>query len=202
MLHLVPWAATTLLLLCTSGCTRTITWEEEVPLNTGETIWIERSMPWAPLGSQGNPFDIGMRPTREQTIRFEYQHKNYRYTGRADVAVIAISPLTRIPVLVAPASSYAWDQQNSFTCAIPHYVQLIPDASGSTWTWPQKIEPWLYNISANVMASLPRLNEDRKQRYTRADRASRDVIHNADFAPRARIDPSYKEGSCLQQFGS
>ena len=25
---------------------RVVEWEEEVPLNTGETIWVKRSMPW------------------------------------------------------------------------------------------------------------------------------------------------------------
>ena len=33
-----------LLALVLSACGRTVTWEEEVPLNTGETIWIERTM--------------------------------------------------------------------------------------------------------------------------------------------------------------
>jgi hypothetical protein len=35
------------LLLC--ACSKTMQWEEEVSLNTGETIWIERTMPWALL---------------------------------------------------------------------------------------------------------------------------------------------------------
>jgi hypothetical protein len=25
-----------------SACSKTVTWEEEVPLNTGEVIWVER----------------------------------------------------------------------------------------------------------------------------------------------------------------
>jgi hypothetical protein len=64
--------------LSATACSRTVTWEEEVPLNTGETIWIERSMPWKVQGGFGNPFDLAMRPTREQTIRFEYGGKEYR----------------------------------------------------------------------------------------------------------------------------
>lgn len=68
-----------------SSTTRTITWEDEVPLNTGETIWIERSMPWGLLGGFGNPLDIELRPTRVQTIRFTYGGTEYSYIGRANV---------------------------------------------------------------------------------------------------------------------
>ena len=46
-----------------SGCSRTVEWEEEVPLNTGETIWVHRSMPWVYKGGFGNPFDMSMLPT-------------------------------------------------------------------------------------------------------------------------------------------
>ena len=28
------------------ACSKTVQWEEEVPLNTGEVIWVKRSMPW------------------------------------------------------------------------------------------------------------------------------------------------------------
>jgi hypothetical protein len=55
-----------------TGCSRTVEWEEVVPLNTGETIWVHRSMPWVYKGGFGNPFDMAMLPKREQTIRFKY----------------------------------------------------------------------------------------------------------------------------------
>lgn len=197
---LVRAAATALVLLVLAGCTRTVTWEEEVPLNTGETIWIERSMPWKPLGGFGNPFDIAMRPTREQTIRFTYHGHQYLYVGRADVTWIAISPITRNPVLVARASNYAWDNENQFYCVVPHYVQLVPDANGQHWTWPLRIEPWLYGLPANVMASIPSLNEKRQKRYTRMDRDQRDAPYLFRVSVAARIDPQYKEHACVVKF--
>ena len=52
-----------LTMLLLSACSRTVQWEEEVPLNTGETIWVQRSMPWIYKGGFGNPFDMAMRPT-------------------------------------------------------------------------------------------------------------------------------------------
>lgn len=200
--YLLQVGAIVLVQLALAGCTRTVTWEEEVPLNTGETIWIQRSMPWELLGGFGNPFDIAMRPTREQTIRFTYRGKKYVYVGRADVAWIAISPMSGSPVLIAPAASYGWDGQNHFLCAVPHYVQLVPDATGKTWNWPPRIEPWLFDLPANVMASIPSLKEDRKHRYTRSDRDERDANYRRRFPTIGRIDPLYKQDGCLMKFGS
>jgi len=178
-----------------SACSRTVTWEEEVPLNTGETIWIERTMPWAMRGGLGNPFDIALRPTREQTIRFKYRGKEYRYTGRAHVHWIAIAP-SQVPSLVAPAGDFGWYSRHYYYCVVPYYVQLIPDTTGQHWTWPEKIEPWLYNLPANVMTSLPVPGEGGK-RYTRADRDQRDLAYRIKVPEGARIDPLYKVDGCL-----
>lgn len=179
-----------------TGCSRTVSWQEEVPLNTGETIWIERSMPWALKGGFGNPFDIAMRPTWEQAIRFNYGGKTYTYSGRANVRWIAISPAKQ-PVLVARAADHAWDSENQFFCIVPHYVQLMPDDSGTHWTWPEKVEPWLYNLPANVMANIPTLAESRLRRYTSANRDQRDATYRLQSPTGARIDPLFKSDACI-----
>lgn len=178
-----------------TGCSRTVTWEEEVPLNTGETIWIERSMPWAMQGGFGNPFDMAMRPTREQVIRFRYGGKEYSYAGRANVLWIAIAP-NKQPVLVAPAADFGWYSQNNYYCVVPYYVQLEPDGSGRRWTWPEQIEPWLYDLPANVMATIPSTDE-KPQRYTAAHKADRDITYRTQFPSGARINQLYKAGSCI-----
>ena len=179
-----------------TGCSRTVTWEEEVPLNTGEIIWIKRSMPWTLKGGFGNPFDIGMRPTWEQVIRFNYGGKDYSYSGRADVTWIAISPISNAPVLVAPASSFGWDAQNRFYCVVPHYVQLVPDATGNQWTWPTRIEPWLYGMPANVMKQLP----SSSARYSAKRRDERDATYRLQFPSGASVNPQYKEDGCTTKF--
>ena len=189
-------ALAALLAFALSGCTRHITWEEEVPLNTGETIWVERTMPWEMLGGYGNPFDISMRPTREQTIRFTYHRKDYVYVGRANVLWMAISPEHR-PVLVAPAADYGWYSENNYFCVVPYYVQLIPDQSGKQWTWPEAIEPWLYQMPANLMASIPQLREQRNSKYTKKERDERDSVYRHQFPAGGRIDPQYVAGRCI-----
>ena len=199
------WArglAIALLAVLLSGCSRTVTWEEEVPLNTGETIWIERSMPWEMRGSQGNPYDLGMRPTRVQSIRFKYRSREYVYVGRAGIRWIAVSPITKQPVLVAPASSFGWDLEHRYLCTVPHYVQLVPDATGKQWTWPEHVEPWLFGLPPNVMAVIPALKEHRQRRYTRADIVRRDEPSLLHDPISARIQPDYKESGCLTRFGS
>lgn len=182
--------------LSVSACGRTVSWEEEVPLNTGETIWVERTMPWEPQGRVGNPFDIELRPTRLQSIHFVYAGKEYTYTGRANVGWIAISS-DKKPVLVAPAGDYGWYQENTYYCTTPYYVQLIPDESGKTWTWPDRIEPWLFGLPANVMANIPLLDERRPARYTAAMRDQRDLQYRREFKSGGHIDPDYKTDACI-----
>lgn len=183
-----------------SACSKTVHWEEEVPLNTGEVIWVKRSMPWVYKGGFGNPFDMSMLPTREQTIRFNYGGAQYRYTGRAHIHWIAISPSTKQPVLVAPAADFGWYTDNTYYCIVPYYVQLVPDASGKQWTWPEKIEPWLYDLPANVMISFPRLEENRNERYTAMDRDQRDKAIRSESPARSRLDPVYKAGTCISRY--
>lgn len=178
--------------------TKTVQWEEEVPLNTGETIWIKRSMPWALQGGFGNPLMISMLPTREQTIRFTYAGKEYSYVGRANVRWIAISPAKQ-PVLVARAGDLAWAKQNNYYCVIPYYVQLVPDESGKHWIWPEKIDPWLYQLPANVMASIPMLDENQQARYTAKDRDERDATYRLQSPTAMRIEPLYKEDDCIHK---
>ena len=38
-----------------AGCSKTVQWEEEVPLNTGETIWVQRTVKYTYRGGAGNP---------------------------------------------------------------------------------------------------------------------------------------------------
>lgn len=195
---LTLWSAFVLAGVLLVGCSRTVTWEEEVPLNTGETIWVKRSMPWVYKGGFGNPFEMSMLPTGEQTIHFKYLEKDYTYTGNAHIVWIAISPAGQ-PVLVAPAADHGWATANSYNCVIPYYVQLIPDITGKNWVWPEKIEPWLYNLPANVMASIPRLDEKRKERYSTKDRDQRDSTYYLQSG--RQIDPLYKASSgCIHKY--
>lgn len=181
-----------------SACSKTVTWEEEVPLNTGEVIWVKRSMPWTYMGGFGNPFDIAMRPTREQTIRFAYGGINYSFTKRVQVGWLAISPNGK-PVLVAIPGSFGWNylSENTYYCVTPYYVQFSPDQSGAEWKWPEKIDTWLYTLPANLMISMPQPSDGHLNRYTKADRDRRDAAYRLQSPHAAKIDPMYHaDGDC------
>lgn len=184
--------------LALSACSRTVKWEEEVPLNTGETIWIQREMKWAMLGGLGNPFDIALRPTREQIIRFTYGGRQYEYAGRANIRWIAISA-DKTPTLVAMAADFNWAGQHHFYCVVPYYVQFVPDETGRTWRWPEQIDAWLYHRKANVMASVPTPNKNRN-RYSAQDRDAMDATYRNKVPEGAVIDPSYTEESCIHKW--
>lgn len=179
-----------------AACSRTVEWEEEVPLNTGETIIVKRTVPWELQGGAGNPLDIGMRPNvDQQVLQFTYKGKNYSYSGGAAVRWVVISK-EGIPNLVATPSAWAWDRRNFYFCTVPFYVQFKPNASGEIWTWPNKIEPWLYGSVYNLMAAIPRLNEDRKGRYTAIDRKERDRTFAIQSPHGIQIDAEYEDAGC------
>ena len=180
-----------------TACSKTVQWEEEVLLNTGETIVVKRSLPWELQGGTGNPADIALRPNVDQQIyAFSYRGKDYRYSGGADVRWIAISPTTKNPVLVARPESWAWTRRNVYACTVPFYLQLDPNAGQEKWTWPESIEPWLYNLPANVMATIPRLEDKKQKRYTMSEKHLRDATVRIQSPAAVKIDPLYEAESC------
>ena len=181
-----------------SACSKTVQWEEEVPLNTGEVIWVKRSMPWVYKGGMGNPFDMAMRPTGEQTIQFKYGNTDYIFTGRVQIGWLAISP-DKEPALIGVPASYGWNYQfeSAYYCVVPYYVQFSPDRTGKIWTWPPEIEPWLYRLPANMLMSVPRLDEGPERRYTANDRDQRDQIYRSERTYARAIHPLYDgHGNC------
>ena len=73
-----------------SACSRTVQWEEEVPLNTGETIWVKRSGTYSFGSESGNPLRFGYNPDWRSTIEFTYKGKKYSHTDAAGLILLAI----------------------------------------------------------------------------------------------------------------
>lgn len=173
-----------------AACSKTVQWEEEVPLNTGETIWVKRTLNYSLGGGAGNPLDIAYRPDWVQQLEFEWAGKKYLYEGDARVFVLAISPQQK-PVLVADPDDGTWrGRHNYLHCTKPTYVQLVADGTGRAWSWPPAIEPWLYGLPANLMLNR-RQPEEMKKRYTVVDRVSEDAIVWSQSPSKAQIDSTY-----------
>ncbi|MCZ8031475.1 MAG: hypothetical protein O9339_12160, partial [Rubrivivax sp.] len=112
--QMVLWCV---LALHLAACSRTVEWQEEVPLNTGETIWVKRKADYEISGGAGNPLNIGMYPTRVQEIRFVYAGRTYTYRSRINLILLAISP-QGVPNLIAPAGDFSWadDWNHRYSC--------------------------------------------------------------------------------------
>lgn len=182
------------LMLPLVACDKAVRWQEEVPLNTGETIWVNRTVNYSIQGGAGNPLDMAYRPNWPEIIDFTWNGKVYRYEGDARVMVLAISPL-KTPVLVARAADGRWDAKHGFKCVTPFYVQLTPDSTGRHWTWPPSIEPWLYNLPANLMLERKQ-PEEMATRYTAAQRSDEDRPGAVQSPSKQRIDPAHTGDHC------
>jgi hypothetical protein len=180
-----------------TACSKTVQWEEEVPLNTGETIWVKRTVEYKLKGASGNPFDMAYRPDWTEEISFDWKGKKYSYVGDADLMLLAISPHTQRPVLVAQAANKQWSRQNNYRCTAPFYVQFVPETDGRKWSWPPSIEPWLYDMPYNLMAYRVESGEMMK-RYTISDRMEMDKTMSIQNQSNTRIDPAYKFAQCFK----
>lgn len=181
-----------------AGCSKTVQWEEEVPLNTGDTIWVTRQVTYKLQGAGGNPLDIGYRSDWTEEIAFEWQGKKYRYVGDAQVMLLAISPHTKQPVLIAEAANKQWSAQNNYRCTTPFYVQFIPEANGRDWSWPPSIEPWLFNMPYNLMIHRNDTKKMETRRYTTSDRMKLDYTIAIQSPYLVRIDSSHKFDQCFK----
>ena len=177
-----------------TACSKTVQWEEEVPLNTGETIWVKRTVVYSAQGGAGNPLDTAYRPEKDQAIEFTWSGKSYRYEGDARIMLLAISPRGQ-PVLVARAEDNGWKWRHNYPCTIPYYVQLVPDETGTGWSWPSTIDAWLYNLSPNLL--LERHPPDQmKKRYTAVERRAEDTPGAVQSRSKQVVDPAFTGDSC------
>jgi hypothetical protein len=187
-------AAAVATIVCVLGCSKSVQWDEEVPLNTGEIIWVKRTVVYSPQGGAGNPLNVDRRPGRDQTIEFAWNGSTYRYEGDARIMLLAISPQDR-PILVAKAPDNSWEARHKYSCTYPFYVQLVPDETGKVWTWPAQLEPWLFNLPANLL--LSRYSPERmKSKYTSADRQAEDFPGAVNNTSQQKIDPAYTGDLC------
>jgi hypothetical protein len=187
-------AAATCLL---AGCTKVkvVEWDEEVLLNTGETIWVHRKTSYHWGNSTPLPFDWGYEQDRRNAISFEYRNRRYAHDTDGMLQVLAISP-KGTPRLVLAAADYAWQWEHDYYCTQPSYVQLEPDATGTSWSWPPRIESWLYELPTNLLLSPPRPEEPAARSIDTAQKAKRNLGVFAAGPHFQRIDAQYQTGYC------
>lgn len=179
-----------------TACSKTVQWEEEVLLNTGETIWVKREVDYSLKGGTGNPLDVAYRPGRV-TTKFAWNRKPYVFDQHGGAFVLAISP-SGVPALAALADAGSWDTAHHYKCTLPFYVQFTPDSSGKKWFWPERIEPWLIGLPANLLQSLKPPGEMR-DRYSIADKREQSYLTDPQLYFMHRIDSAYTSDICKSQ---
>lgn len=179
-----------------TACSKTVQWEEEVPLNTGETIWVKKTLNYTIKGGAGNPLDLAYRPDWVEKLTFTWGGEKYVYEGDARIILLAISP-QKVPVLVARADDTRWHHAHNYKCTTPFYVQFVPDASGRDWIWPPAIEPWLFGLSHNLLRTRE-APEKMKTRYTAQERNEEDAWGSVQDPSQAHIDPNYTAETCFK----
>jgi hypothetical protein len=181
-----------------TACAKNVQWEEEVLLNTGETIIVTKEVRYTIKGQPGNPLDLGYLPDFVESTSFKYGGRDYAYKGDAAIMVLAISP-QKLPVLLAPAGDSDWYRHHKYPlCTKPYYVQLVPDITGQHWTWPDQIELWTYNLPANLLGDRDHPSEV-KRRYTMADKAAQRYMRDPLSLYLQKIDPLYANLNCHEE---
>ena len=141
---------------------RTVTWEEEVPLNTGETIVVKRTGRYIDFDYDLSQNRLGYKPDPVSTIEFAYKGKRYEHTNDAMLMLLVIAQDGR-PNLVAEPTNHDWHWKNKYYCVNPFYVQFVPNEAGNKWNWPEKIDSWLYGRGANLTPGLLPLSDNKKK---------------------------------------
>jgi hypothetical protein len=177
-----------------AACSKTVQWEEEVPLNTGETIWVKRSGTYTYRCEFAVGTGCGYAPDWRSAIEFSYKGKRYRHTEVVTLILLAIGP-DGVPNLVADPRRDEWNWKHKYYCVTPFYVQFRPDSSGKNWAWPERIDPWLYGLPTNLIFGLPPLESNGKK-FTPADRAQKNASITGMHSQFERIDPAYSTDNC------
>lgn len=184
----------TLSAMAFTACSKTVQWEEEVLLNTGETIVVKRHGTYSLQLQAGNPFDIRLSPDPVSTIEFIYKGKKYSHTDDVGLVLLAISPEEK-PTLVTSPQNTDWQWKHNYLCAMPSYVQLQFDSSQNTWVWPPQIEYWLYKLPTNLSLGIATLSED-GQRLTVTQIKTKNASAYGVGPQFQYIDPTFQSRSC------
>ena len=141
------------LILLNSGIP--IFWHEEIPLNTGESLWALRSGKRSFRSAQGNGLDFGLYEEAPKSLKFEYRGAQYKYSGDSEALLLSIDAQGRPFIVASPSFSVVGDRIID-PCAQPFYV-VIELAPGGTVS---RIAPLTdrdsFGRAANLTTRLPK----------------------------------------------
>jgi hypothetical protein len=140
-----------------AGCGKTVEWQEEVALATGERLWLTRRVSYERYGD--NPLALGLsgwRVEREE-MSFVWGGKPYTYAyGKVPAPmVLFIEPSTAAPAVIVPLPHRE--------CRVPHFRQWV--AAGGDWQ-ERPLSPAAHGLHKNLMRHRPGTPEEAQARYS------------------------------------
>lgn len=89
------------------ACSKTVEWEEEVPLNTGEVIWVKRTDSYGKVSAYANPLKT-VWGLKKRAIEFAQNGRQYKFeTDTTAIMMLYQSPAPQNMVIVAWSKSCA-----------------------------------------------------------------------------------------------
>lgn len=157
-----------------AACAKTVQWEEEVPLNTGETIWVQRTDTFRRGSEPGNPLKSAWWPNT-RAYKFSWHGQIYTYETKPKVLY---GPIL-IYVETADKSIALVDSTMNLNCVQRGYGEYRW-ANGS-WQLQQNVNRAIVGQPRNLMAyyssdegEIPaRVDKEFKQRADTAPNTSR-----------------------------
>jgi hypothetical protein len=134
--------ATAMMQLVLPACgasTKTVEWEEEVPLNSGEIIWVKRADTYISRSEPGNPLQMGWWLDK-RAIAFDWKNQQYTFqTNTTDILMLQLSDTTQNIEIVA------WTKEcSSFGFGEFRWLD-------GTWQLQPNVSPVLINQPRNLM---------------------------------------------------
>ena len=149
--------------LTLAACSRTVEWEEEVPLNTGETIWVKRTDTFERRSEPGNPLQSGWWPI-SRAVKFTWQGQVYSF--QTDTTAIMMIHEFDAPKALAVI---AWARD----CRKRGYAEFR--WSNGNWQLQPNVNPALLGQPRNLMDYYSAIDGDIPTRVTQ------EFIRNSRF---------------------
>jgi len=162
--------------LALTACSKTVQWEEEVPLNTGEVIWVKRTDTFAKEMEGGGNMGITWGLDK-RAYEFSWQGKHYTYQTEPKVSLGAIL------IYVFPADKTIAIVDATRNCTKPGYGEFRWTNGG--WNIQENVSPTLIGQPRNLMSHYSADIGDIPARVTKEIRHAEDTTAN-----RGKIDLS------------
>lgn len=152
-----------------TACSKTVQWEEEVPLNTGETIWVKRMDSYVKGSEPGNPLKMTWG-IEKRAYEFSWQGQHYTYQTEPKVSLGAIL------IYVFPADKTIAIVDAARNCAKPGYGEFRWTNGG--WHIQENVSQILIDQPRNLMAYYSAEDGVIPARVTKETRSKEDTAPN------------------------